>query len=144
MRQARNRLPLRPPLSRRPVDYRKRDNLWKKLGPIVIVGAIAIAFIVGLAWISWPAHPAVGGWRYGFLILRIESNNVATINSIICSWRKIDRNTIWIQPSSKIPIPDVGTIEVAFDFTVQQGGKKAVMRVFGYPLTLDKDNSSVP
>lgn len=131
------------PLPRRPVNYRNRGRDWKKLGPILITGVAIIVFIAALVYASanfGSSHPAVGKWRAGFLVLRVHPDKVATVNSVVCSWSRVDDNTIRIQPSMKIGDPEFGTIQVAFELSVQLGGKQAEADVFGFPMTLDRDH----
>lgn len=130
------------PLPSRPVNYRNRGRDWKKLGPILIIGAAVVVFIAALVYVSvihGSSHAAVGKWRAGFLVLRVDPDKVATVNSVVCSWSRVDDNTIRIQPSMKIGDPELGTIQVAFELSVQSGGQKAEADVFGFPMTLDRD-----
>lgn len=130
------------PLPTRPGDYHHRAGKMKKLGPVLIISAAAAVFIAVLVYVSvvhGSSHPAVGKWRAGFLVLRIHPDKVATVNSVVCSWSRVDDDTIRIQPSMKIGDPELGTIQVAFELSVQSGGQQAEADVFGFPMTLDRD-----
>jgi len=130
------------PLPTRSTDSRFRARKTGRFVPILIIGAAAAFFIAVLVYVSvlsGSSHPAVGKWKAGYLVLRVTPDKSATINGVVCSWSKVDDNTILIQPSAKIGDPELGTIEVAFEFMVRAGGQQAVAEVFGFPMTLDRD-----
>ena len=126
------------PLPSRPGNYRPRGRDWKKLGPIVVICTVIVfvAFLVYVSVISGSSHPAVGRWRAGILVLRVDPDKIATVNGVVCSWSRVDGSTIRIQPP--LEYPDLG-IKVAFNLIVQAGGRQAVAEVFGYPVTLARE-----
>ena len=147
MRQAmrtRSRFARATPLPSRPGDYRNRGRDWKRLGPIMVIGTAVFVFIAVLVYLSvsyGSSHPAVGKWRAGLLVLRVDPDKVAIVNGVVCSWRRVDDSTIRIRPPMKVGDPEFGTIEVAFELTVKAGGQQAVAEVFGFPMTLDRDRT---
>jgi hypothetical protein len=105
----------------------------------MLVAFVALAFIGVLVWASLGPHRAVGSWRHQAFSLRVDPDEVATVHGLVCSWVEIDRNTIRIQPPTKIPVPSVGTIELAFHLTVEEDGRSASLDAFGFPVTLERD-----
>jgi hypothetical protein len=125
------------------VGHIRREYQTRNLQPILIAGGIALVLILVLVVSSIVgSHPAIGKWRKGIFVLNVYKDHVATANSVVCSWQRIGQSSIRIKPSAAIDVPDAGSVEFAFELTVQENGQQAVLDAFGFPLILERDGKS--
>lgn len=107
------------------------------------LSGLAIAAVLGIVWGCTPTpppHPAIGNWRNGLLSLIVYPDNVATVNGIECDWKAVDGATIRVYPRGEAKVSDSGpVIKVAFNLRVLEGQRQAILDLFGFPLTLDRE-----
>jgi hypothetical protein len=114
---------------------------------LALVGSVVAAILLSTLACTpaAPPHPSIGKWRNGLLSLRVRPDRIATVNGVQCDWAPIDGKTIQISPRTKIELAESGpAIELAFEMSVLDGGRRASLDVFGLPVTVNREDEASP